>query len=327
MSVIESKWAQALVNLVETIGTGKASRSRRVKLMVLRRVVSFTNRFCDPLVSLQFGRTKIVTRLSHDVVFWSVIHRQMNRNFGRLAAPVVAAHPDSWIIDVGANIGDGIAILRSVGISAHVFAVEGNPKFLRVLEQNKSALEPMTIYPNFVSDGRSEKYQLVSFSSSAHLRPSRDGDVNGSALRGLDEITAHLPSISLLKVDTDGFDFAILRGAAGIIERDRPVIFLEWEPYLIFRAGESIVDFLRIFRNRGYRNVIMWDNLGILVCSISLDDHELFNQLSIYFFGDETRPFVDLAIYHEKDAELFAKTLGSEMKHFKAILQSEGVLS
>ncbi|MGD0493701.1 MAG: FkbM family methyltransferase [Steroidobacteraceae bacterium] len=327
-------WAQPLVNLVEKISAGKRSRRKQVKLALARRVIILLNRFYDPLVTLDFGSTRIVASLSHDAVFWRVVHPQMNRNFGRLAAFAVAERPTGTIIDVGANIGDGIALLRGVGISADVFAVEGSPKFLRVLQQNKAKLEPVTIYPQFVGDyprfvgdGRVEQYQLVSFTSSAHLRPSPDGDVSGTTLRPLDEAAAHLSSVSVLKVDTDGFDFAILRGAAGIIDRDRPVIFLEWEPYLIFRSGESIVDFLRSFRHRGYRDAIVWDNLGTLLCSISLDDVELFSQLSFYFFGDETRPYVDLAIYHEQDGELFKKTLDAEIKHFQAILRNEGVLS
>jgi FkbM family methyltransferase len=327
MSVVEHNWAQLLVNLVEKISAEGKSRSKQLKLALARRMIVLINRFYDPLVSLNFGSTRIMARLSHDAVFWRVVHPQMNRNFGRLAAFVVAARPVGSIIDVGANIGDGIALLRGVGISADIFAVEGNPKFLGVLQQNKSALEPLTIYPKFVGDGRGEQYQLISFTSSAHLRPARDGDVSGTTLKPLDEAAAHLSSISLLKVDTDGFDLQILRGASGIIDRDRPVIFLEWDPYLIIRAGESIEDFLRSFRRRGYRDVIVWDNLGALVCSISLDDVELFSQLSFYFFGDETRPYVDLAIYHEQDVELFKETLGAETKHFQAILRNEGVLS
>jgi FkbM family methyltransferase len=320
-------WAQPLVNLVEKISVGKTSRRKQVKLALARRVIFLLNRFYDPLVTLNFGSTRIVARLSHDAVFWRVVHPQMNRNFGRIAAFAVAERPAGTIIDVGANIGDGIALLRGVGISADIFAVEGTPEFLRILQLNKAELEPVTIYPQFVGDGHGEQYQLVSFTSSAHLRPSREGDVIGTTLRPLDEAAAHLPSISLLKVDTDGFDLPILRGAVGIIDRDRPVIFLEWDPYLIFRVGESIVDFLRSFRRRGYRDVIVWDNLGTLVCSISLDDVELFSQLSFYFFGDETRPYVDLAIYHEQDVELFKKTLDAETKYFQAILRNEGVLS
>jgi hypothetical protein len=58
------------------------------------------------------------------------------------------------------------------------------------------------------------------------------------AVRRLDEIELPLP-VSFMKIDVEGYEPAVLRGAATLIERDRPVIFGEFGSGWLQRRGED----------------------------------------------------------------------------------------
>jgi hypothetical protein len=46
--------------------------------------------------------------------------------------------------------------------------------------------------------------------------------------------------VSLIKIDTEGYEVAFLRGAGELIERDRPVIFGEFSGTWLARRGEDL---------------------------------------------------------------------------------------
>ena len=70
-------------------------------------------------------------------------------------------------------------------------------------------------------------------------------------LRRLDGIVQRAgdPAVDVIKVDVEGFELATLRGAAGLIERDHPVIVSEFFPLALRSTGgvdpESYLNALR----------------------------------------------------------------------------------
>jgi hypothetical protein len=57
-----------------------------------------------------------------------------------------------------------------------------------------------------------------------------------------------VPSIALLKIDCEGFEFEILQGARRLIERHAPLVFLEVHPTLLGRFGRSVEDVREFLR-------------------------------------------------------------------------------
>lgn len=129
-------------------------------------------------------------------------------------------------IDVGANIGIASYLLsRNFG---YVYAFEPDEKNRECYKKNA---------------------ELHGFSHNVHLFPYACGEVNerigltGKAgisrhyIKGddvtsvrLDDIfPAENPKIDLLKVDAEGMDYLVLKGAVGIIKRDRPVVIFEFK--------------------------------------------------------------------------------------------------
>jgi hypothetical protein len=58
--------------------------------------------------------------------------------------------------------------------------------------------------------------------------------------------------VALLKVDVDGHECSVLRGAVGAIIRFRPVIVMEIAPYVLREVGHELGDLVEIVTSLGY---------------------------------------------------------------------------
>ncbi|MEU9730323.1 FkbM family methyltransferase [Streptomyces sp. NPDC048002] len=77
-------------------------------------------------------------------------------------------------------------------------------------------------------------------------------DIHGRALDvgcvTLDELG--LRDVGFIKIDVDGSELAVLRGATGILARDRPALFVELECRI--QPVEPVVTYLSLLRYRGW---------------------------------------------------------------------------
>jgi FkbM family methyltransferase len=75
------------------------------------------------------------------------------------------------------------------------------------------------------------------------------------SLETLDEFveTQNLGDIALIKIDTEGFEARILRGARQVLESHKPIIIFELSPSDFDESGAS--DVVNILRDHGYRFV------------------------------------------------------------------------
>ncbi|MGA2802024.1 MAG: FkbM family methyltransferase [Verrucomicrobiota bacterium] len=62
----------------------------------------------------------------------------------------------------------------------------------------------------------------------------------------LDEDLADKPSIALLKIDCEGFEYQILQGAQQLLKRHRPLLFVEVHPEQIVQFGHSTRELLKL---------------------------------------------------------------------------------
>jgi FkbM family methyltransferase len=150
--------------------------------------------------------------------------------------------PGEVVVDVGAHRGvyaDRLA--RLVGTRGHVYAFEPNPASWDVLTRVVGGLPQVTIHRVGVSDSpgsatlfrpRPDGVRVDAMSSL-----SRPGDTAGVAydpvaidLVTLDDALAQeLRPIALVKIDVEGHELAVLRGAEGVLRRSTPVILVEIE--------------------------------------------------------------------------------------------------
>jgi FkbM family methyltransferase len=166
--------------------------------------------------------------------------------------------PGSTAFDVGANLGVfTVPLARAVEPSGAVVAFEPHPGNVARLQANVdlNALSNVRIEPRAVGDydGMLE----LRLSTDAAFGSTASGAVlqdAGSTVRvevvRLDRIWASLgePEIDVLKIDVEGAEIGVLRGAAQLIGNTRPAILLE------ANTEEQLHRLRRELRSWGYRD-------------------------------------------------------------------------
>jgi FkbM family methyltransferase len=183
--------------------------------------------------------------------FDSVIGRQIARGEqwdDVLATIIPALLPvdDPVICEVGSNIGASLLQIKKVKSAAHVLAFEPSNRFRPFLERNVklAGLEHVEISSLLVgrSSGTTWLYNNASSASASHAsyarhRPRRKQQ---AAMTTLDEMFRQRPRVDMIKVDTDGFDFEVLRGAEETLKRDSPILFFEFFPALLSTPANDL---------------------------------------------------------------------------------------
>lgn len=134
----------------------------------------------------------------------------------------------STVIDVGANIGY-FSLLASVavGASGSVHAVEALPSTVELLERNieLNRARNVTVHPVAASDhdGEVEVFRATeAFLGSSSTRKGEHGEGRVRSMR-LDDLFEQVDGsdLSILKIDVEGDEAAVLRGAARLLETMR----------------------------------------------------------------------------------------------------------
>jgi FkbM family methyltransferase len=162
--------------------------------------------------------------------------------------------PGARFVGVGANVGFFTLLAAArVGPAGRVVSFEPNPDNRELLGRSLGAngFANVTLHPHAVGERPGTLWlHPIRNSSLARLAATADGAAVEVPVVALDETLLDVGRVDVIKIDTDGAEPAVLRGARGVIRRHRPAIFLEWAPVLYQGAGgegpESTLNELRI---------------------------------------------------------------------------------
>ena len=145
---------------------------------------------------------------------------------GELRAAKSVLGRDAVVFDVGANRGDYTALLLDEDDSLEVHCFEPSGKAFADLARRFAGRSRVHVHNIGLSDrdasGVLHSNALGSTCASLYERAvSRNTEAEEVQLRRLDEVCAELgiDSIDLLKVDAEGHDLAVLRGAGAMLGR------------------------------------------------------------------------------------------------------------
>lgn len=176
--------------------------------------------------------------------------------------------PASLVLDVGANIGaHTLRLAKLVGPKGRVMAFEPTDFAFRKLQRNldlnpwlasrveafhcflaasDSASAPKAIYsswPLVVGTGLHAKHLGREMQTEAAQARSLDSVLNEYADR----------KVQLVKLDVDGFECDVLRGATSLLREARPIFVMELAPYVLEERGTTLDELLSHFIPNGYR--------------------------------------------------------------------------
>lgn len=149
------------------------------------------------------------------------------------------------ICEVGSNIGASLLQIMKVKPHARVAAFEPSNRFLPFLKQNLelAGVNRVEIFPLLAgrSKGTTQLYNNASSASVGQERPElKLRRKQSTSMTTLDEIYRRRPCVDFVKVDTDGFDLEVLRGAEETLKRDAPVLYFELFPALLSTPTPAI---------------------------------------------------------------------------------------
>ena len=175
------------------------------------------------------------------------------------------------VFNIGANIGaHTIPLARLVGPSGKVIAFEPTDYAYAKLENNLN-LNPSlqsrvsTVQALLVANSEEHKpegipssWALESPGTGEHIHPVHKGTYNslrGAATIQLDQWVAanRLNHLDFVKIDVDGYEVDVLEGAKATLKRFRPVIMMEFPPYVFKERGRSFEELTSLLRCLGYR--------------------------------------------------------------------------
>jgi FkbM family methyltransferase len=169
--------------------------------------------------------------------------------------------PGDAAIDVGANSGVLTVLMRSrVGDQGRIIAVDPSPRAcLRVRQQARlNSFENVEVAQLALDDQVSTEHYAPARVGIGML-PSREtelvvGPVRPVETTTLDELvrSTGLSCVDLIKIDTDGGEAAILRGALPTLQKLRPVLVFELSAAGLQRHGETTASLADALDRAGY---------------------------------------------------------------------------
>lgn len=174
------------------------------------------------------------------------------------------------VFDIGANVGShSLPIASYVGAEGKVYAFEPVPwainKLRRNIELNKfNNLVVESIALSDMNENEVEMEFRASFKLGSESGVGRDGKIDKGwwsecdhvkvQMKTLDSyVSSHqIDRLDLIKLDVDGFEGKVIRGALETLKRFRPILIMEIAPAWTEMRGDKMTDILCAIKRLDY---------------------------------------------------------------------------
>lgn len=167
------------------------------------------------------------------------------------------------VLDVGANVGFTVLKLAQIAKAGDVIGFEPDPYNFATCSGNLA----LNSFANasVLNIGAGDKDAVVNLecrvenNRGGNRVAPRSGDVGTPVrIRRLDDVWAEqkLPCVNLIKIDVEGYELKVLKGAVNIIQACRPVLFVEVDDDNLRAHGDSAVSLLRFLMDSGYQFIV-----------------------------------------------------------------------
>lgn len=190
---------------------------------------------------------------------------------------VVATWGSGDVVEIGANIGASLVPLASSYPSLSFHCVEPVPDFFAMLRANAQSYGAINVTLHNVAmaaeDGKPVELH-VQVGTAGALR-SYDNHIPVGTERikatSLDTLfSGH--DVKLIKLDVDGFELEVLRGATLTLNRCRPMCFVEFHTRIMREVGVDPLTVCALFQQFGYRKVTIYDDGAVLKTTNSFNE-------------------------------------------------------
>ena len=175
--------------------------------------------------------------------------------------------PGMTVVDVGANLGYySLLASKLVGPSGRVIAFEPNSENCRLLLSSLRLANATNVELLPVAADLAPGWAYYSTHVGSNGGIVDDGDLLSRP--GVVVPTFRLDDIvegpvGFLKMDVEGAEGRVVKGATGLIERDRPIVTTELKGEMLARVSRmSLADYLGYFESLGYTPSLLDEDSG-----------------------------------------------------------------
>jgi FkbM family methyltransferase len=213
----------------------------RIEVDLLKRVVSFAGRhFAEHAHTIYANPYMAIARTQAGPLAYPRADLVIGRSLGmygewaekEIQLLLALLRPGDNAVDVGACIGThAVRFAQRVGPAGTVYALEPQRSVYQLLCANAALNQLTNIHALHAAAGDAEGH--VQIPADDPWRPRNVGNFSVDAGNGVTQVkqvtldSLALPAVRLIKVDVEGMEERVLRGAARLIARDRPALFVE----------------------------------------------------------------------------------------------------
>ncbi len=286
-------------------GPSRSLGERALKLLARPAIKLALMRDADPAVLVELGQRRLWMNWAHSLPSFIASYPHYETEIGRLAAFIGARDGRLSMIDVGANIGDTIALLPALS-AAQFLCIEGSRKYFDLLVRNFGPDPSVRCVNALLYDGSSAAAEsdLIERNGTAQLGHAHGPVEKGAKFTTLDAVIDQYPqfaSANFLKIDTDGYDFRVLKGGANLLGAARPALHFELCFHLWEEVGRTdLAEALAWLAAAGYGCAILYDNLGYLIGTEILAKPDKL--MALHDYAMRRRDFyLNIVAFHDTD--------------------------
>jgi FkbM family methyltransferase len=199
---------------------------------------------------------------------------------------------DCTVCEIGSNIGASLLTMAPIRGDLRFVCFEPSRRFLPYLRRNveenslrdRVAIEPQLVGPE------GTRWELTSNTSTGSVVVDRycghiPLETGVFSAVSLDRYFARRDDPGFIKIDTDGFELQVLVSAKALLTRSHPILFVEYTPTLLTKAGNSGHALLEFLGSVGYTRADLYDGEG----SLRERDHQITEPI-------HTKEHVDLVL-------------------------------
>lgn len=178
------------------------------------------------------------------------------------------------VIDIGTNLGWVALNFARLSGTGKVIGFEPDPFNYSVcktnLELNK--LPNLIVFPYGLGEISSQVNMELRTPENRGGNRVAPADSSGSVqvhIKRLDDINevTSLPAIHLMKLDVEGYELKVLRGAKSILERHKPILFIEVDNDNLNDQGDSAKELVLFLKACGYQSIRQAETSSVITQS------------------------------------------------------------
>lgn len=192
-----------------------------------------------------------------------------DNQFESILDRIVAKWGSGEVVEVGANIGASLIPLASMYPSLGFHCVEPVPDFFVILQANAHSYGAANVTLHNIAMGPEDGKTMelhVQVGTAGALR-SYDNHIPVGTERvkamSLDTLVSGR-DVKLIKLDVDGFEMEVLKGAMLTLKRCEPLCFVEFHTRIMREVGVNPLALCSLFQDLGYRTVTVYDDGAVL---------------------------------------------------------------